>query len=364
MPLALHVYKLNGNEPQVIAPVSMDEEARLQDILAARIEIVDADLLVIGREVRTSWQSRIDILALNAAGHVVVIELKRHRTPREVVAQVLEYGCWVRKLDNSAIAEIYAAYLRSYRPSEVKQSLDEAFKAKFRIELPDELNTEHQLLIVAAELDDATERIVDYLTEAHDVPVNAVFFRLFRDGGSEYLTRAWLREPAQPGEVSPAQDEREWNGESYVNFGESVSGTRNWEDARRYGFVSAGGGNWYTGPFNLLTPGSRIWVNIPGTGYCGVGLVEGPAVHVSEFQVDGKPFLTLPRLGHYSVAPDRPASESTEMLVPVRWLHHVSISDAVKEKGFYGNQWTVTQSTQPKWQHTVERLKARWGIAS
>jgi hypothetical protein len=363
MPLSLHVYKLNGNVPEAIPPVGMDEEARLQDILAARIEILDPDLLVIGREVRTTWQSRVDILAINSIGHLVVVELKRDKTPREVVAQVLEYGGWVRSLDDSAIAELFASFLKNYHPDRVKQSLDEAFKAKFRISLPDELNASHQLLIVAAELDDSTERIVEYLTEAHDVPVNAVFFRVFKDNGQEYLTRAWLREPGQQGEVAPAKEQGEWNGESYVNFGEDDSGTRNWEDARTYGFVSAGGGNFYTGPFRLLAPGSRIWVNVPGTGFAGVGKVRSSAVPVKEFQVGGKPFLSLPHVGHYGVTAGKNPSESTEMVVPVEWMHTEPLDQAVKEKGFYGNQWTVTQSTQPKWHHTVERLKARWGIA-
>jgi hypothetical protein len=164
--------------------------------------------------------------------------------------------------------------------------------------------------------------------------------------------------------VAPAKEQGEWNGESYANFGDDDSGTRDWEDARKYGFISAGGGSFYTSPFRLLTPGSRVWVNVPGTGFAGVGKVLGPAVPVKDFLVQGKPFLSLPHAGHYGVAGGKTPSESTEMTVPIQWIHHEPLSQAVKEKGFYGNQWTVTQSTQPKWQHTVERLKARWGISS
>jgi len=57
MPLSLHVYKLNGSIPENIPPTRMDEEPRLQEILASRIEIIDPDLMVIGREVRTAWNS-------------------------------------------------------------------------------------------------------------------------------------------------------------------------------------------------------------------------------------------------------------------------------------------------------------------
>lgn len=362
MPLSLHVYKLNGTVPESIAAVSMDEEARLQEILASRIEIIDNDLLVVGREVRTAWGTRIDILAIDSAGSLVVVELKRHQTPREVVAQVLEYGGWVSSLDNAAIAEIYADHLKRYSPTKTQQSLDDAFKAKFRIEIPDELNASHRLLIVASELDGATERIVEYLTETHSVPVNAVFFRVFKDNGTEYLTRAWLREPDELGDVSPTREKGEWNGENYANFGVDDTRTRSWEDARKYGFISAGGGNWYTGPFRLLSPGSRVWVNIPGYGYAGVGRIVGPAVPLVNFYVEGKQLLSLPREGHYNAVRGSDPAESTEMVVPVKWIHTVPLDQAVKEKGFYGNQWTVVQSTQPKWEHTVARLKSRWGI--
>ncbi len=364
MPLSLHVYKLNGSVPEAIPAVEMNKEDRLQEVLATRIEILDPDLLVIGREVRTPWSHRIDILALNSEGELVVVELKRDLTPREVVAQVLDYGSWVQTLDNAAIAEIYAHYLKGYRPDQLKESLDDAFKAKFGIALPDELNASHQLLIVAAELDDSTERIVRYLTENFDVPVNAVFFRVFKDGANEYLTRAWLREPGEKGDVAPAKERGEWNGESYANFGHGESGSRHWDDAREYGFISAGGGKWYTSPFDLLEVGSRVWVNVPGVGYAGVGIVTGRPVPVGDFKVDGKPFLSLPHKGNYGVRPDGRIDENSDVMVPINWIHSVPLDEAVKEKGFYGNQWTVTLSTQPKWQHTVERLKARWSISS
>ena len=48
---------------------------------------------------------------------------------------------------------------------------------------------------------------------------------------------------------------RKWNQEYYVSFG---SGTRCWSDARKYGFISAGGGTWYSNTLKLLSPGDRI----------------------------------------------------------------------------------------------------------
>ena len=57
---------------------------------------------------------------------------------------------------------------------------------------------DHRLVVVASEMDSSTERIVDYLLDSYGVPVNVVFLRYFRDAGSEYLGRHWLKSPTPP----------------------------------------------------------------------------------------------------------------------------------------------------------------------
>lgn len=75
----------------------------------------------------------------------------------------------------------------------------------------------------------------------------------------------------------------EWNGEYYANFfeakGEGPGGQklRSWDDARKYGFLSAGGGRCYWHPLLLLSPGDRVWVNMPGCGFVGCCIVNASA---------------------------------------------------------------------------------------
>jgi len=108
----------------------------------------------------------------------------------------LDYGSWVRTLRNEEIARIYDEFLKKYHPDRTSESINDAFCHRFGVgQVPDELNDTHQLVIVASSLDESTERIVNYLTEAFEVPINAIFFRVFRDGDREYLCRAWLRDP-------------------------------------------------------------------------------------------------------------------------------------------------------------------------
>lgn len=70
----------------------------------------DHSLLIIGRQVATNLGSVIDLLAVDRHGDVVVIELKRDRTPRETLAQALEYASFVEGLDADQLEAIFRAY--------------------------------------------------------------------------------------------------------------------------------------------------------------------------------------------------------------------------------------------------------------
>lgn len=72
--------------------------------------VEDGMLLVIGRQVKTDLNSYIDLLALDRAGNTVVIELKRDRTPRDVIAQALEYASFIEQIDYDPLEAIYHQY--------------------------------------------------------------------------------------------------------------------------------------------------------------------------------------------------------------------------------------------------------------
>ena len=146
-----------------------------------------------------------------------------------------------------------------------------------------------------------------------------------------------------------------------MSFGDTSS--RSWEDATRYGFISAGGGSWYSQTLKMLSPGDRVWVKIPKVGYVGVGIVRGEVLPVSEFKVmDGeveRPALEVLRhRDKYLATADD--SEKSEYFVSVDWLDKVPREKAFNEVGLFGNQNTVCQPTAQKWRHTVDRLKARF----
>jgi RecB family endonuclease NucS len=57
--------------------------------------------MIIGHQENTLDKGRIDLLAIAPDASLILIELKRDRTPREVVAQALDYASWVDDLTPS-----------------------------------------------------------------------------------------------------------------------------------------------------------------------------------------------------------------------------------------------------------------------
>ncbi|MFC7694154.1 endonuclease NucS domain-containing protein [Paeniroseomonas aquatica] len=269
-----------GTKPVALAAAQLPSEQLLEDMIVAAPQMLSDAWMLIGRQERTSHAGRIDLLAIVPDGSLILIEIKRDRTPRDVVAQALDYASWVEGLQPEEIAAIYGRFAPG-------RSLAADFQARYGAPLEeDQLNADHQIVIVAAALDADSERIVEYLGR-RGIAINVLCFQVFAQGLQQFLSRAWLRDPteeisaeAKPASSVPAEP---WNGEFYASFGAGQS--RSWDDAIKYGFISAGGGTWYSNTLRLLSPGDRVWVRVPGRGFVGVGRVIGPAEAAKTFRV-------------------------------------------------------------------------------
>ena len=349
MPEGIKIWRIEGEKVEPLSLGGIDFENNLENVIENDPSTIDPNLMVIGRQVRTDG-GPIDLLAIDPDGKLVVIELKRNKTSREVIAQALDYGSSVRGKSEEEIEEIFAKYQLSRgvsQPEEIYAALEKRFGGS-----PDELNRSPRLLIVAAKVDSATERIVQYLREEFKANIDVVFFHAFQDGKNQYLARASISEP----EVSPSRrSSGDWNGEYYANFEEGVS--RLWDEAKEYGFICAGGGEWYVRTLRMLEPGARVWVSVPGRGYVGVGTVVSIAAPYQDFtlRINGSD-APITEVGL------KAENASDEHFVGIDWIKAFDLKEAVKEPGFFGNQNTVARPRSPKWNSTVERLKNLWGV--
>lgn len=361
MPVEMGMWRIDGDAPKRLASATLPSEATLETYLEQDPSLLGERLLVIGRQVRTPHGKFIDLLAMDIDGNLHVLELKRDKTPRDVVAQVLDYGSWVSSLDREAVIDLANDHL--------DEPFEAAFAGVFGAPAPDELNAALRLTIVATDLDPGSERIVTYL-RTFGVPVNAVFFSYLEDDGRRYLARSWLARVDDSDSGAAAYPKKkgklaDWNGHDwFVSFG-AYSGGRVWEDGRKYGFVSAGGGPWYSRTLRDLPEGARVNVCIPQQGYVAIGEVTGPARRFDQARVtvDGAQtaLASLPLAGTYKHGKNGAieTDEMAEWVVPVRWLTAVPAEQAYWEKGMFANQNSACKLRQ---EFTLERLAKHFDL--
>jgi len=354
MPIEIGLWNVTDDKVDKVDFSTIESEERLENILSKDVSILDEDFLIIGRQIMTTYGKYIDLLSINQEGSLTVIELKKSKTPRDVVAQTLDYASWIKDLSYSEIKNLCEEHYSD-------QKFESVFEEKFGITPPEKLNQEHDMLIVSAQLDNETERIINYLSDTYNVPINAVFFRFFREGNSEYLTRSWLIDPTEVVErssKSKSQSKGEaWNGKDFVvNIDVDNEGISTWIDSQKYGFVSAGGGKWYSNSLKQLFAGARVFAMIPKKGYIGVGEVIETSVPIKDFYVtvNGQKKSILDIDLNCKAIQDNPDNlELCEYLVRVEWIKAIPEKQAYWEKGLRANQ---NSAFKLKNKFTLEKL--------
>jgi hypothetical protein len=344
------LYKLSGDALVPMPPGRLSNEEMIESWLARQPDLLGLDILIIGRQLVTDFGGRVDLLGIDADGDLVIVELKRDRTPREIIAQVLDYASWVSALSTRQVHDIAINHLG--------KRLDVAFRERFEAPLPQSLNENHTMVIVASAFDASSQRIVRYLSEEHDIPINTAFFTVFEEDGATLLATDWLLDQTEVSERSEAKAKPPWSGLWYVNTGEGPH--RSWEDMRRYGFISAGGGERYSGPLQRLRPGDRIVAYQKGAGYVGYGTVTAPSVIASDFETANGPLLQQP-LAQSGMARHGEDPTRAEYLVGVDWIKAIPVAEAKRFDGMFANQNVVCKLRDPK---TIEFLREQFGVSA
>ena len=78
MPQKIRMWEITPEDvPIEMTPDEINLERRLEKWLESDVSMLDANLMVIGRQVRTDFDKRIDLLCLDSSGALVVVELKK-----------------------------------------------------------------------------------------------------------------------------------------------------------------------------------------------------------------------------------------------------------------------------------------------
>lgn len=218
----MEVYRVDDDDMTRIEETELDTEAALENRLvkARGAEIGGVELLYIARQDSPGDAGIFDILAVDSSGNTVVVELKRDKAPREIVAQALEYASEVRNEDYDALDERYETFLQDhYGIADERPSLAEAHAEYFDLDEPlsrREFNSEQRFVLVGTSFRDVSLSMADFL-RAHEIDVVCVEYRAYREklGGLELLTTDGIRRPLSE---EPNSVTRSSSGKEYVDY--------------------------------------------------------------------------------------------------------------------------------------------------
>ena len=325
----------------------LDLETKIEAWVANDLTLIGVDGFVIGRQIATDHGKFIDVLAMDEDGNLVIIELKRDRSPRDIVAQVLDYASWVRRLNTG---DVYTLALS------LDLSLAKAYRDKFGTSLPQTLNASHQMVVVASEVDEGTKRIIEYLSEEHDVGINAAFFNVFEADGREWLTTDALLDQEEVKDRAVKKAQAPWSGYYYITGG--AEDDRPWQDMRQHGFFTASGKQFFTKRLDQLAAGDKVFYYQKKNGYLGYGLVTSEKAAASDYILeDGRPLVEAVPKAYLTKSADDP--DNCAYVVGVEWKKTVDTKDARTFSGIFSNQNVVCKIRH---QETVDFLKEQFDV--
>lgn len=114
-------------EERLFSDLRIRERDHLQEWIAHNPEVLGEDLLIIQKEFDgfSDTQERLDLLALDKMGGIVVIENKLDDTGRDVVWQALKYTSYCSTLTTEQIIKIYQSYLDKNEGGNAKENIEE-----------------------------------------------------------------------------------------------------------------------------------------------------------------------------------------------------------------------------------------------
>lgn len=159
------------------------EESVLQEWLESNSDsILDSSgVLIIGREVSTNLDGYIDLLGLDRQGNVVVVELKRDRTPRDVIAQALEYVSFAASLEPQQLETRF----RKYQQCETL-SLSESHRQHFALGQEVSFNKDQRVVIVGRHITPGIRQTAEFLN-AKGARVTCIEFTFFQSSAKDLL---------------------------------------------------------------------------------------------------------------------------------------------------------------------------------
>lgn len=154
---------------------------------------IGSTVLWIGRQVRASvgaTEKYPDLLGIDSYGDLIIVELKKGKTPRDVIAQILEYAAWGAQLDYETLDELARDYYlkdEAMYGKSLKQIYQEVFNPDNDVEKDVFFNRGQKLYIVAESISPVIRQVSEYLRDNFKMNLNHLEYEILRTADGEYL---------------------------------------------------------------------------------------------------------------------------------------------------------------------------------
>ena len=186
------LYKIKGKQAVKVNQTKLEKEDILEQNLENWIEndssILAEKLLIIGRQVPIpEVKDKIDLLALDTNGNVVVIELKRGRLKDPVDIQSLRYASYVSRWEYEKLENEAKKYFSEKGEDEFNfNEKFEEFCLSAGIDEVHDLNQDQRIILTGNKLKEKLGSVALWLRE-HSIDIKVVEVSLYRDEENLFL---------------------------------------------------------------------------------------------------------------------------------------------------------------------------------
>ena len=154
--------KMNKLNATTFSELNLSERYDIQEWIDDTPEILGEKLLIIGKEIILPSGIRLDLLAIDENGNLVIIELKRDTSGNHVEWQAIKYASYCSAFTDEEIFKIHQDYLNKKSNDKDAKREIENFLVTFEME---KLNKEQRIILVSRDFNSDVASAVLWLND-------------------------------------------------------------------------------------------------------------------------------------------------------------------------------------------------------
>lgn len=171
------LWQIGDSGPSRVQSAEVAVERDLEAWIESDPALLERGLVIVGRQIRLE-SGPLDLLALDPQGRWVLIEIKRERLRRDVLAQAIDYAACLDAAEPAWLGEQCDSYLRKQGSASTFAAL---LEQRGRNLGADSADQEIVIYLVGTGIDSGLERMVAYMTSRAELAIRLVTFLPFQN---------------------------------------------------------------------------------------------------------------------------------------------------------------------------------------